>query len=64
MAPKLSGRGEVNDVDEVKSEKLKAHWTTANMKLFLDLTIEEKQKGNQSGKAFNAVGWENIIKEV
>lgn len=63
MAPKLSARGKVKDLGEVKFEKPKAHWTTANKKLFLDLAVEEKHKGNRPGKAFNAVGWENIIKE-
>lgn len=35
----------------------------ANKKLFLDLTIEEKQNGNRPDKAFNTVEWEIIIKE-
>lgn len=34
----------------------------ANKKLFVNLALEEKHMGNQLGKAFNAVGWENIIK--
>lgn len=64
MTLKLSVRGRDKDVFEVKSEKPKAHQTTANKKLFLHLALEEKRKGNRSGKAFNTIGWENIIKEL
>lgn len=48
---------------EGKFEKPKVHWMIANKKLFLDLTIEEKQNGNRPDKAFNTVEWEIIIKE-
>lgn len=34
----------------------------SNKKLFLDLAIEEKVKGNRPGEAFNAMGWKNIVK--
>lgn len=34
----------------------------SNKKLFLDLALEQKEKGNRLGKAFNVVGWEKIIK--
>lgn len=33
-----------------------------NKKLLLDLALEQKEKGNRLGKAFNVIGWENIIK--
>lgn len=48
---------EKSEFGEVKLEKLKACWTHSNKKLFLDLALKEKHKGNRPGKAFNAVGW-------
>lgn len=63
MDSEVRVREKDKDLGEVKSMKLKTRWTTVNKKLFLDLTLEEKQKGNRPGKAFNAIGWENINKE-
>lgn len=60
---KISFIAKDKDVGKVKIEKPKAHWTIANKKLFLNLVLEQKQKGNRPDKAFNAVGWENIVKE-
>lgn len=59
MAPKVRVRRKDKDVGEAKSEKLKAHWTIANKKFFLE-ALKEKQKGTRLDKAF---GWENIMKE-
>lgn len=56
MAPKVNLKGK-SQLGEVKIEKPKAHWTQSNKKLFLDLALKEKHKGNRPGKAFNAVGW-------
>lgn len=61
MAPKVNRKGK-SELVEVKLEKPKAYWTQSNKKLFLDLALEEKHMGNRPGKAFNVVGWENIVK--
>lgn len=50
---KINVRGKDKDIGEVKSEKPNAHWTIMDKKLFLDLALEQKHKGNQSGEAFN-----------
>lgn len=62
MAPKLISKGKEKDGEECKSDRLKANWTIADKKLFLNLVIKEKVKGNRPRKAFNAVGCENIVK--
>lgn len=62
MAPKVIPKEKHKDMVEGKSEKPKAHWMLFNKKLFFDLALEEKLKGNRPCKAFNAVGWENILK--
>lgn len=62
MAPKVIPKGKDKDMGEGKSEKPKVHWTSSNKKLFLDLTLKETFKGNWPGKAFNALGWESILK--
>lgn len=36
----------------------------SNKKLFLDLAIEEKVKGNRPSNSFKVVGWENIVKSI
>lgn len=55
MAPKVISKGKEKDGEEGKSDRPKVNWTTSNKKLFLDLTIEKKVKGNRLGKAFNVV---------
>lgn len=58
IIPKEKDKG----MGESKSEKPRVHWTLSNKKLFLDLALGEKHKGNWPDKAFNAIGWKNIIK--
>lgn len=64
MAPKVISKGKEKGGGrgEGKSDRTKANRATSNKKLFLDLALEEKVKGNRLGKAFNAMGWENITK--
>lgn len=62
MAPKVIPKGKDKDMGEGKSKKPKAHWMLSNKKLHLDLALAEKLKRNRPGKAFNAVGWEKILK--
>lgn len=51
MALEVISKGKETDVGEGKSDRPKARWTF-NKRLFLDLTLEEKLKGNQPGKSF------------
>lgn len=45
---------------DCKSDNLKAYWTMFNNTLFIDLVLEQKQKGNRSDKALNVLGWESM----
>lgn len=45
-----------------KTEKQKATRTMSNKKLFIDLVLEQHRLGNKLGKAFTAVGLDNISK--
>lgn len=40
MEPKLVSKGKEKDGGEGKVDKLKAHWTTSNKKLFMDLALK------------------------
>lgn len=41
--------------------KVKATWTPPLHKIFLDLCLQEKLKGNKPGTHFTKEGWKNII---
>lgn len=41
MTMKVIPKGKENDGGEGKSDRPKAHWSSANKKVFLDLTLEE-----------------------
>ncbi|XP_061356707.1 L10-interacting MYB domain-containing protein-like [Gastrolobium bilobum] len=40
---------------------IKATWTPAHHKIFVDLCLEETLKGNNSGTHFTKEGWRNIV---
>ncbi|KAL5568930.1 hypothetical protein UlMin_025505 [Ulmus minor] len=40
---------------------LKAVWTPANHKIFVDLCLEETLKGNKPGSHFTKEGWSNMV---
>lgn len=48
--------GKDKDLGESKSNKQKEYQPMSNKKLFLDLTLEQKQKDNQPDKSCNAIG--------
>lgn len=55
IAPKVISKGKEKDGGEGNSDKPRAHWTMSNEKLFLELALEENVKGNQPGRAYDAV---------
>lgn len=52
----------VTQVEKSKVDKVKARWKDEYKQLFIELALEEVEKGNRPTTNFNKVGYENIIK--
>ncbi|RWR75958.1 L10-interacting MYB domain-containing protein [Cinnamomum micranthum f. kanehirae] len=44
-------------------QRLKAYWTPQHHQVFMELCVEQVQKGNRPTHCFNRAGWDAIIKE-
>lgn len=62
VSSKISNKGKDKNMGDSKTEKQKAIWTMFNKRLFIDLALGQRCLENRSGKAFTAIGRDNILK--